>query len=359
MTPTRSKTRIVPDAAKRNADGHAGGKSGRLSGEKLICAIHDYAWNTYGRRIEEMRSQCPYNLDFDNEVYVRRQLVTWFASTWINPDTGETAADEFVKANVQDSSAAARILQVKELIHDEFRAVDTSRSYYKVVASKDGTIYKLLMVGDSSYVARAEWFEGQIFPWYPSDLYRTCGVVTATMGTAMSELFYRRSFSAHVEDREHLDMIDTVQKAESAYIKPRFNMRTRFKTLPTEWIYQMYTTLGFPDMYKNRGVKADAIVSALSGSRLQHILEGLSPEETKCLMSVVDSDGYADYEDVQGRFGPDDKEVRWSKSRPLSAIGGLRRRGILWVGRDKQDRKMLVIQSDVLANIQSIWHRNA
>lgn len=94
MTPTRSKTRIVPDAAKRSADGHTGEKSGRLSGEKLICAIHDYAWNTYGRRIEEMRSQCPYNLDFDNEIYVRRQLVTWFASTWINPDTGETAADE-------------------------------------------------------------------------------------------------------------------------------------------------------------------------------------------------------------------------------------------------------------------------
>ena len=353
MTPTRGKTRIVPDAAKRDADGHAGQKSRQPSGEKLICAIHDYAWNTYGWRIEDMYSQCPYNLDLGNEVYVRRQLVTWFASTWINPDTGETVADEFVKANVQDSGAAARILQVKELIHDEFRVVTRSRGYYKVMASKDGTLYKLMLVGSSTYVSDTEWFEGQIFPWYPGDLYRTCGVVTATMGGE----FCGRSFSAHVEDREHLNMIYTVQDAESAYIKPRFNMRVRLKMLPTEWIYQMYTALGFPDMYKNRGVKSDAIVSALSGSQLQRILEGLSPEETKCLMSVVDSDGYADYEEIQGRFGQDDEEVRWSKSQPLSAIGGLRRRGILWVGQDKQDRKILVIQSDVLANIQRVWHQ--
>ena len=313
--------------------------------------MHDYAWSTYGQKIEDMREQCPYNLDLGKEIYVRRQLVTWFASKWINPDTGETVADEYVRSYVHDSGVAARILQVKDLIHDEFRMVDRKPGYYMVMSGKDGTLYKLLMVGDSSFASYSEWFEGQIFPWYPADTYRTCGVVTATRG----EMLFGRTFSAHVEDREHLELIGKVKDSESGHIRPQFNMRERFKMIPTEWIYHMYTILGFPDLYKRRGVKADAIVSALSGDQLQHILKGLSPEETECLMAVVDSDGYADYEEIQDRFGPDDKDVRWLKNRPHSAIGGLRRRGILWVGQSRQDRRVLVIQADVLANIQKIW----
>lgn len=338
---------MVPDAAKRKV----GGRTGQESGEKIICAIHDYAWSTYGRTMDDMRDRCPYNLDLDNDVYVRRQLVTWFASKWINPDTGETVVDEFVKEHVHDCSVAARILQVKELIHDDFRVVGSNGRYVKVIGSKDGALYNIMMVGESSLVARAEWFEGQIFPWYPVDSYRTCGVVSAIMG----ECRYDGTFSAHVEDREHIHLIGSVQNAESAYITPHFNMRERLKMIPTEWIYQMYITLGFPDMYKKRGVKSDAIVSALSGNQLLHILEGLSPEETKCLMAVVDLNGYADYDEIRDRFGPDDTDVRWSRSRPLSSIGGLRRRGILWVGQSKQCRKVLVIQSDVLTNIQRLW----
>ena len=183
---------MVPDAAGRKA----GKKAGQLSGEKLICAIHHYAWDTYGRKIEEMRDRCPYNLDLGSEVYVRRQLVTWFASKWINPDTGETVVDEYVRAHVHDIGIAARILQVKELIHDEFRVAVSKPGYYKVISAKDGTLYKLRMVGDSSFVSDAEWFEGQIFPEYPVDMYRTCGVVTATMGGGR----FGKTFSAHAED---------------------------------------------------------------------------------------------------------------------------------------------------------------
>ena len=84
------------------------------------------------------------------------------------------------------------------IIHGEFRVAVRTPGHYKVISAKDGTMYKMLMVGDSWFVSDAEWFEGQIFPWYPANMYRTCGVMTATMGEGR----YGKAFSAHVEDRD-------------------------------------------------------------------------------------------------------------------------------------------------------------
>ena len=119
----------------------------------------------------------------------------------------------------------------------------------------------------------------------------------------------------------------------------------------------MYLTLGFPEIDRNRGKKADAISSALLGASLSDILAGLSREERECLIAVVDENGCAEYSEMQRRFGPDDVEVRWSKSKSCSAISGLRRRGILLVGlRRGQDQyhKVLVVPSDVLANLRRL-----
>ena len=347
------------------------------SGERLICSIHDYAWSTYGKIMEDIRDQCPYNLDLDNDIYVRRQLVTWFASKWINPDTGATVVDEFVRAHVRDKKAASRMLGLKDLIHDEFRMIRKDNRFTVVRAGRNGALYKLMMTGDSHVVLedRIWWedvvegsmrveeipeshrrFEGQIFPWYPAGSYRTCGVV-------MRPKLYRNrtggyAYSSHAEDRDHMYLIRLAQKAESVPVTSRLRLRHALKKFPTEWVYQMYIALGFPESDESRGKKADAISSALLGASLLGILACLSREERECLMAVADANGYADYSEMQGRFGPDETEVRWSKSRPRSAIGGLRRRGLLLVGlrreRDRR-RRVLAVPSDVLANLRKLW----
>lgn len=346
------------------------------SGERLICSIHDYAWSTYGKIIEDVRDRCPYDLDLDNDIYVRRQLVTWFASKWINPDTGATVVDEFVRGHVRDKKAASRILGLKDLIHDEFRMVRKENRFTVVRACRNGALYKVIMTGDSHIVLddylwfddtadgrirfeetpeSHQRFEGQIFPWYPAGSYRTCGV-------AVRPKRYRNrtggyAYSSHVEDRDHMFLIESAQKAESVPVTSRLRLRQALKKFPTEWVYQMYLALGLPESDGNRGKKADAISSALLGASLPDILAGLSREERECLMAVVDANGYAEYSEMQRRFGPDDTEVRWSRSRPRSAISGLRRRGLLLVGlRLGQDprRRVLAVPSDVLANLRRL-----
>lgn len=351
------------------------GQDATEAGEGLICSIHDYAWSTYGKIIEDVRGQCPYNLDLDNDIYVRRQLVTWFASKWINPDTGATVVDEFVGARVHDSGVASRILGLKDLIHDEFRMIRKENRFTVVRAGRTGALYKIMMTGDSHYVLDRVWwedvvdghirfeetpkghlrFEGQIFPWYPAGSYRTCGVVVRPKRHRNRTGGY--AYSSHVEDRDHMFLIESAQKAESVPVTSRLRVRSALKKFPTEWVYQMYLALGFPEGDESRGKKADAISSALLGASLPGILEGLSREERECLMAVADANGYADYSEMQRRFGPDETEVRWSKSRPHSAIGGLRRRGLLLVGlrreRDRR-RRVLAVPSDVLANLRGL-----
>ena len=363
------------NSSRKAVGGIKPGQDVSESGERLICSIHDYAWSTYDKIIEDVRDRCPYNLDLDNDIYVRRQLVTWFASKWINPDTGATIVDEFVKSHVRDKKAASRILGLKDLIHDEFRIIRKENRFAVVRAGRNGALYKLMMTGDSHAVLedRIWWdgvdgrmrfeeipethqrFEGQIFPWYPAGSYRTCGVVVRPKR-------YRNwiggyAYSSHVEDRDHMHLIGSAQKAESVPVTSRLRLRRALKKFPTEWVYQMYLALGFPESDESRGKKADAISSALLGASMPGILACLSREETECLMAVVGANGYADYSEMQGRFGPDETEVRWSKSRPRSAIGGLRRRGLLLVGlrRERgQHRRVLAVPSDVLANLRRL-----
>lgn len=353
-----------------------GGKSGREvteRGEQLICAIHDYAWNTYGKIMNDIRDQCPYDLDLGHDIYVRRQLVTWFASKWINPDTGVTVVDEFVGAHVHDKSVASRILGLKGLIRDEFRIIHKENMFNVVRASRNGALYKLLMTGDSPFIfmsrsmdeimdeflqlntPRPKVFIGQMFPWYPAGSYRTCGVITLPKRHRKRNDKY--AFSSHMEDINHMNLIWCAQKAESVPVTSRLLLRNALKKFPTEWVYQMYLALGLPENGQTRGKKADAISSTLRGRSLLGILAGLSREERKCLMTVVDANGYLEYSKMQRLFGSDDTEVQWSRSRPRSAIGGLRRRGLLLVGlRRKQGRphKVLAVASDVLSNIRNL-----
>ena len=365
------------NAPRKAADEHPiSGQEILKRGDRLISAIHDYAWSTYGKIIEDVRDQCPYNLDLGSDIYVRRQLVTWFASKWINPDTGATAVDEFVRAHVRDQNVASRMLGLKDLIHDEFRMTRKENRLTVVSASRDGALYKVRMTGESNYVLndymwhrdimdgripfgdkpeKYLWFEGQIFPWYPAGTYRICGVTVKPKRYRNETDGY--AYSSHVEDVDHISLIRSARKAESILVTPRTRLRKALQKFPTEWVYQMYLTLGFPEIYKNRGKKADAISSALLGASLSDILAGLSQKERECLMAVVDTDGFAEYSEMQRRFGPDDAEVRWSKSQPRSAISGLRRRGLLLLGlRREQDqyRRVLVVPSDVLANLQNL-----
>ncbi len=365
---TVSRSGSPQNPPRKAADGRSRpGQDAPESGERLICSIHDYAWSRYGKIIEDVRDRCPYDLDLDNDVYVRRQLVTWFASKWINPDTGATVVDEFVGDHVRDRKAASRILGLKDLIHDEFRMVRRENRFTVVRAGRDGALYRVMMTGDSHIILDDRlWFEripqshqrfeGQIFPWYPAGSYRTCGVVVRPKRYRNRTDGY--AYSSHVEDRDHMSLIRAAQGAESVPVTSRLRLRRALKKFPTEWVYQMYLALGLPESDATRGKKADAISSALLGaSSLSGILAGLSREERECLAVVVEANGYAEYSEMQRRFGPDDTEVRWSKSRPRSAISGLRRRGLLLVGlRRGQDprRRVLAVPPDVLANLRRL-----
>ena len=345
-------------AAPRRMD-YWGERAAGLKGEKLICAIHEYAWEVYGDAIRENRDRCPYNLDFGDRICERRQLVAWFAAKWTNPDTGATVVDEFVEAYVRDGGTASRILRLKDAVYDEFDVFRGGNRFRAVRAASDGSVYKVMDTGFASDIVRnCRRFEGAIFPWYPSGTHRTYGVLTIRAAHPRWSRCPVRNFeSAHQEDQDHVILIDRARVAESFPLTPRFRLRAALKKFPGEWISQAYAALELPDGDHTRGTKADAISDALASASLLRVLDGLSAEERECLAAVGSR---AWYSDVRERFGPEEADVRWSKFRPKSVIGRLRRRCLLLAGSAPDGgrrRKALAVAPDVLANLERLGFR--
>lgn len=330
-----------------------------LRGEKLISAIHEYAWDVYGDAIRENRDRCPYNLDFGDRICERRQVVAWFAAKWKNPDTSATVVDEFVEAYVRDGGTASRMLRLKDAIYDEFDVFRGGNRFRAVRAASDGSVYKVMDTGLTSEIIRhCRRFEGAIFPWYPSGTYRTYGVLTMRAEKPRWGPGPHLNFaSSHQEDIDHILLIDKVRGAESLPLTPRLRLRTALKKFPGEWISQAYVALGLPDGDHTRGTKADAISDALASASLLRVLDGLSAEERECLAAVG---ARAWYSDMRERFGPEEADVRWSRFRPKSVIGRLRRRCLLLAGSAPDGgrrRKALAVAPDVLANLERLGFR--
>lgn len=328
-------------------------------GDSLIVAIHAYAWRKYGRVIEGLRTHCPYELNLKDDIHIRRQLATWFCAKWTNPDTGETVIDEYFRVHDRNDGAALRVMRMKEMIHGTFKVIDPEGMLILAKAD-DGFTYKIAAAGlDMSEIMRNYTrFVGQIFPWYPDGTYRTCGVITAVKSSRRYRSwsgYQATERSAHREDWDHWEARRRMDVADSLPVTSETPLRTFLKKFALDWVRQMYHTLGLPASESSRPEKLLAINSILLTESVRRVLDGLDVQESRCLIHVVKAGGMVPYHTAQKMFGKDDKELWWPGDRPPTVIGGLRKRGLVVIGvRQNDKKKVLVIPSDVLANLRDM-----
>ena len=143
-------------------------------------AMTAYAVGKYRREFEAERKRCPYSTEGLPETLAFKQHMTWFLAERINPVTGITIVEEFVKETVTDKKTARMLMELTNLFFDKFEVKEhrggdiiaygtNTRKTYRIVTNAGPLLYP---VGSR--------FMGRIHPY--GDKYKTCGITSRYMG---------------------------------------------------------------------------------------------------------------------------------------------------------------------------------
>ena len=145
-------------------------------------AMTAYAIAKYRNEFEAERKGCHYNTMGMDDTLAFKQHMTWFLAEWINPATGTTITEEFVKETVTDKETAETLLQFTELFFDRFEV--TAHRGRDIIAYGAGTrkTYRIVTAAGSGLYPIGSRFEGRIHPFEKK--YKTCGIVSRRVGSA-------------------------------------------------------------------------------------------------------------------------------------------------------------------------------
>ena len=302
----------------------------------------------YSRQIDESYDVCPYDLDFDNEEFVYKQVCTWFM--FERKDRyGQTVVDEFVDKFVRNQHLRAKILQTKKLIYDKFHILDSidTNGIIRARAESSRKVFRIkIMSGGSAYVKGAI-ISGRIYPWYADGTYRTNGIIK--LAVPNSVIYDRLKFDPKKWEKAHQEEIESVS------VTTKSLSHTLLKKLPADWINAICNTLGIHDVYLKKD-KIEAIAKKLtSKDHLKDIIAGLSKNEKNALEFILKKNGIIKHAELCRQIGPDDTPLYWDK-KSSSTISNLRRHGLLIVGKmliNNRRYKVAIIPVDIFYTIHA------
>lgn len=328
----------------------------RITEENFLDLFGQYIGWKYGPTILDFYSACPYDLDFDDEELVYKQVMTWFAYERKNA-FGRTLVDEFVDEFVYDERLGSKILQMKSLVHDTFliqRSAD-ARNIILVTAESSGRTFEVEVMGNSPDVYKeGRAFTGRIHPWHEDGTYRMTGITKILISD--EELFGRHGIITPEMTMLHKKILQELQeRAESITVSTKPKAITLLRKLPIEWVDGICDSLNV-DMWCLKKEKVMRIASALTSRNfLKQIVAGLSEDERIALRFVLKKGGSAKYSDLCRRVGRDDTEWSWVE-KSASTVGRLRRHGLLVVGKKRimtRTYKVAAIPADVAGILES------
>lgn len=106
------------------------------------------------------------------------------------------------------------------------------------------------------------------------------------------------------------------------------------RSVPVQWLNCTAAELGVEPV-RRRGERERRVEATLrSPERLQALVEGIEPQARQALQFLLDAGGWAKVQVLTRRFGPMDGDGFWWDDRPpVSVLGRLRARGLVYVGR--------------------------
>ena len=324
--------------------------------DNFVQQVKDFSEWKYSKDISKSLNSCPYDLDFDDEDHIAKQIFTWFVYDRINPKTGITILEEFVEHFVKDEILASKILKVKDLFFDEFKILQSKGDVVVVKSKRREKIYTVQLMCPPQIFLNDRSFLGRIHPWHKNGTYRTCGILKIMKSDKeilQNHGFITGDIANMIQEKFMQEFQDN---KESIYITQRSKISPSLKKYPIEWINQMCKSLHLDSKNLKKKQKAELISSVLTSKLLCDIVKDLSEDEKIGLEFIMKKMGTVKYSDIQKRLGKDDTKINWEKTTVQSTIGLLRRKALLLVGVQRiktRNYKVVMIASDVLVTLRN------
>ena len=149
----------------------------KVTEKNALQLLADYVQWKYGEDgVFELEDQCTYNLDFDGENKVYKQILTWLMFERKDPHTGKTSVEEFVEKFVNNNSDLAKeILQMRNIITDTFLILKNKDKILIVEGSHKKKFMVQIFPEHSFLYAIGRSVEGRIHPW--GNMFKFAGIV--------------------------------------------------------------------------------------------------------------------------------------------------------------------------------------
>lgn len=324
--------------------------------DNFMQILADYTEWKYKDEIKNSIDECTWDLEFESDEFIYKQLLTWFIFERINPATGKTILDEFIDFISKDSNnrlLVGKLLGMRKIISDTFKIIDRRKDNIIILKGQSNQkkyMVKVIPEHIEKYTP-GRFVMAKIFPW--EDYYRLAGI------TKIKVYDNNRNFPKGIITPEMVEQIQDyfekkyVKDAESIIISKRSTLQGILNKFPYLWIDGISTSLLLNKKGKKKE-KVKRIVKVLVNSqRLNDLINTFPKDSQKVLLLIKEKGGIVKYREIVKKYS-DDTNLDWEKEPPNSPIGLLRRYGLIIVGRmliDNRFYKVILIPNEILQRL--------
>ena len=301
--------------------------------ENINRTIFEYADKKYGKQSQKMFQDYidefpEKNWDLPDETWLNNFLI-WLFFEKVLPETGMTISEEFVK-NTPGLSPEIKetISKMKNITRSKFLVISKNDVFCKVKDMNSGDVYKVKL-GSARYVSPNSVITGRIHPF--GDHYSFAGVFLVSRSPLILDPDIIMSAYEN----------DGVKKIESVLLRRNSSLQSMLNKYPAHWIDWMCRHYGLKERLKKEKIRAieNKIVNDLPG-----IIQKLPEKSRKALVFCIRQGGIVKYGQLKDY--DDDMDFFWKEEKPVSTIGMLRQKGLMFVGKmafgDRQFRVAFV-----------------
>lgn len=269
--------------------------------DNILQNLVDYTEWKYSNEIKNSIEECTWDLEFESDEFIYKQLLFWFIFERINPITGKTTLDEyieFISTDPNNHIHIGKLLSMRELISDTFKIIDRKKDSNMIVLKGLSNQKKYMVKIPPEHIEKyipGRLVMAKIFPW--ENYYSFAGITKIKVYQDNKKDFPKGIITPEmVEQIQDYFEKRVVKDAESIIISQRSTLSGMLNKLPYWWIDGICTSLLLNKKGKKKEKIKRIIKVLVNSQRLNDLVNNtLSKDSRQALLFIKQKGGVVKY----------------------------------------------------------------